>query len=308
MPAHNDLCLTLIGECIICTVQRLYNRTKRSQMPCDPSNVYEMLKRDDSFSKILDGTQYDAHDFLKHLVGKMKHPSHFHNNMEGMFAFETNIDITCLQCKKAYKNITNTTDLVVNMRGTRSVKEALQAFFENEIVQKYLCIFCMKSVLASKKWKLLSTPKCLCLIISDSNTDIKINRDLNLKCFSEGRPCHWKYELASVIHHVGASYNEQHYITTVHYNNTVYTLDDSKVLKKEGYAGYHPYILFYERVEVICFKILQFLLCILMSDAIKFLYQSENSRIMFVPKFNFYLQHVLTYRKSLIFPCIGNPH
>lgn len=273
MPAHNDLCLTLIGECIICTVQRLYKRTKRSQMPCDPSNVYKMLKIDDRFSKVLDGTQYDAHDFLKHLVGKMKHPSHFHINMESMFVFETSIDTTCSQCKIVYMNINNNaTDFVVNMRGTRSVKEAVQMSFENEFVQKYNCIFCMKSVSASKKWKLLSTPKCLCLIIRDSDTDIKINCDLNLKCFAEGRPCHWKYELASVIHHVGASYNETHYVTTVHYNNTVYTLDDSKVLKKEGYADCHPYILFYERVEVTCFKILQFLLFILMFGAMKLLY------------------------------------
>lgn len=133
------------------------------------------------------------------------------------------------------------------MRGKHSVKQALETVFENGIFEKYKCIGCMKSVLASKRWNLLSTPKVLCLTMNYQYSSqykvnaIEINRNLILKCSAETRARYWKYELATVVDHAGQCSDKNS-----NFNN-------STVKEKYAYVHRNPSKLFYERVEVIVF-------------------------------------------------------
>lgn len=132
----------------------------------------------------------------------------------GQSYLKITVDIKCLKCKIEFKNTSEFRNFVVNIEGNMSVKDAFGKFFENEIVEKYNCIGCMESVLASKKWKILNTPEELCLLLryhrrQPKARNITFDRDLILKCSNEGGVRYWKYELASVTSHTGLNHDRE---------------------------------------------------------------------------------------------------
>ncbi|KAG4073416.1 hypothetical protein HA402_007672 [Bradysia odoriphaga] len=78
------------------------------------------------------------------------------------------------------------------------------------------------------------------------NSNIEINQDLIVKCFDGEKPRHFQYKIVSVVNHIGPSYSEGHYTTTVRHEDTTYTLDDSNVTAGFGISGQDAYLLFYE--------------------------------------------------------------
>lgn len=171
-----------IGECVICCVQKLYDKTKSSELPCDPSKLYGTLqKANRNLAVILNGEQQDAHEFFKLFKPVMQNERH----PEMYFAKKFTADIvTNIECQNAGQFTKAKTKLQI-LSSTFIVKkssEAFQTFFEKENVE-HKCITCMKSVLATKQFMLLSTPEYLCIILNrlhnrrtKFSSNIEINR------------------------------------------------------------------------------------------------------------------------------------
>lgn len=147
-----------------------------------------------------------------------------------------------------FYNTNEVRDLFVNMCGELSVKEAFQKFFENEIVEKYICINCMKTVLASKKWKTRNTPEELCLILTydpiiHEQSSVKLDRSLILKCFAETGIRYWKYKLVTATSHTSQGDEKDTYFTYMSHTSQ----------EEEGYEilEHSPFKLIYKRIEVI---------------------------------------------------------
>lgn len=247
-----------IGECVICCVQSLYEKTKSSKLPCDPSNLYGTLRKTNTnLARILNGGQQDAHEFFKFFIPVMENNKHPEMSFANKFIADIVTNIECLECNTNYQSENQAADFIVNIVRKHSVEEAFQSFFENDFVDEYKCITCMKSVLATKKFTLVSAPEYLCIILNrlknrrtKLRSNIAINRELEVKCFAEGQASHWKYGLLSAVNHIGLDYNSGHYTTTV-FSDKTYTFNDSKVRKQNNISGSDAYILIYERTEVI---------------------------------------------------------
>lgn len=262
---YNCTYFTFIGKCIICAVQTLYCKTKSSQIPFYPNRAYKTLEKSADLSKILDGAQQDAHEFFKNLIEaiekekkKTKNPDHAPIDFGNFFMAQIHTEVKCLKCRVTYNNKSSVGEFIVNIVGKRSVKQALESFFDGEVVNDYNCVNCMKYVSASKKYTLLSAPKCLCVVLnripSKGGKDsryIETNQELILKCFDGGKLRHFQYKIVSVVNHIGSKYESGHYTTTICYENTIYTLDDSKVFTGSKISNNTTYILFYERAGVI---------------------------------------------------------
>lgn len=237
----------------------LFDETKKNQKPCDPRTIYQALSKNTNISKLLDGRQHDAHEFLKLLIGN---ESRFHStaSLTSIFMAATKTEFKCLKCETSFYNNDDIGDFIVNVQGETSVDAALGAYFQNEVIERFQCVTCMESGLASKIFSITKMPQCLLVVLNRRNnrdrklnTSIDVNRELVLKSFDDSQTHHWRFKLASIINHTGIRYNEGHYTTIAFSGETIYKFDDSVVQKTKKISGRDAYILFYERVEVICF-------------------------------------------------------
>lgn len=214
---------------------------------------------------MFDGSQQDAHEFYKNFIqametvkAKMKSSEHQHIDIGNFFMAQINTEIKCLECRVVFNNKSSVGDFIVDVIGMRSVRQAMEKFFEGDLVHDYKCVKCMKTVLASKTYTLLSTPNCLCVVLNripskheKDSRYIEINQELVLKCFDDDEQRYFQYKMMSVINHVGPSYDKGHYTTAVRYEGTTYIFDDSRVVAGCEISTNNAYILFYERTGVI---------------------------------------------------------
>lgn len=254
------------GECVVCVVQTLLKCTKFNQVAYAPWQLYRVLQKSSKrFSKLLNGKQQDAHEFLKLLSEGMTNEKHSGLSFENKFNTEIITEVQCLTCKTVYKGNGTIGEFIVDIRGKKSIEIALQSYFEYTFVE-YKCITCKKEHLARKRTMLLRVPAYLCITLNrftSTNTKFKgriqITPNLNLtKYYCESQTSQWKYKLVAMINHHGSNFHRGHYTTLAFTDDGCYKFDDSDVIHVNGneVEGSEAYILFYQYYEVILFNLL----------------------------------------------------
>lgn len=263
----NVLELVSLDKCISCTVLKLFNNTKSSKSPYRPTQLYETLKKkNERFRKILNGRMQDAHEFLLLAAEGMETQKHSFKWFEDNFITDVRTIVQCLTCKTVFESNGHWGDFCLNINKQKSVQSALDVYFDWESVNGFDCNCCKKKVMAKKKYSLVSTPLCLCITLERFTKSSKINSKIEItlelttsEYFVETPVDHplpqYKYKLVAVINHLGKTLSSGHY-TAIAYvqNEESYEFNDSNVcpINKDAIKGDEAYILFYQRIEVIC--------------------------------------------------------
>lgn len=259
--------IVTLDKCISCDVLKLFKDTKTNKLPCNPTHLYQTLKKENErFRKILNGKMQDAHEFLLLAAeGMEKQKKHSFKWFENSFIADVRTTVQCSTCKSIFESDGHWGDFSVNITGQNSVQSALDMYFSWESLNGYNCKCCKKKVTAKKKYSLLSTPPCLCITLerfsksSKINHNIKITRELKTSEYFVETPVdsslqQCKYKLVAVVNHIGKTRSSGHY-TAIAYaqNEDVYEFDDSVVsqINENAIKGNEAYILFYQCAEVI---------------------------------------------------------
>lgn len=207
---------------------------------------------------LLNYSQQDAHEFLKLFTEEMAKQKHSDNSFENLFNTSITSEVKCSTCKTINKTLGSVSELFLDI-GKKSIENALQSFFEDEVVQ-YRCESCKATVSARKKFFLEKAPDSLCIALKrftasqrKINGNIDISTNLNLsQYFSENQTREWKYKLVAVINHIGKNPNSGHYTTITNIDNQYYMFDDSNVesISENEVLGSNAYILFYQLIQV----------------------------------------------------------
>lgn len=234
---------------------------KNQEQYYSPSNEYPVLRKENE--DLLNGKQQDAHEFLSRIMKALENKK----NCSTMFAelFE-HVHVTIVKCEYCHKTSSTTSKYsghVIEVHGRLTVREAVESYFAEEIVETYYCELCqnINKNSARKSYLLESGPKILYLVLNrfrnerkKNQDNIELNEELQLSVASETNQIN--YKLASIINHYGTSRFKGHYTATACCSNSYYEFDDSRVHDIKDPIGCNAYILMYELTEVF----LQFLL------------------------------------------------
>lgn len=246
-------------------VLMLFQDMKRHNSPISPIRLYEAMKKNNRFRYVLNGKMQDAHEFLMLAAEEMGSQSHSIKWFETSFFADVRTVVQCFTCNSTYNSDSCSGNFAINVN-EQSIQKALDAYFKWEIILNYYCAHCKKKVTAKKKYSLMSVPSCLFITLKRFSGSGKINRSISISAeisasnyfaqgalYNESSEC--RYKLVSAVNHLGQGSGSGHYTATVYsQNNDVYEIDDAIVRKTEmnGMKGHEPYLLFYERIEVIC--------------------------------------------------------
>lgn len=223
------------------------------------------MKQEERFRKMLNGRMQDAHEYLLLAAEVMEKQKHSFKWFEENFFADVRTILKCSECNNVCESDGHWGDFSLSIKKQKSVQSALKMYFEWESVNDYNCERCKKKVMAKKKYSLVSSPPCLCITLERFTKTSKVNRNIEItfelttseyfvdNLFDE--PEQYKYKLVAVINHLGKTRNSGHYTAIAcRENDEFYEFDDSNVRPNKSHLikGNEAYILFYERVQVIC--------------------------------------------------------
>ncbi|KAI3921747.1 hypothetical protein MKX01_005436 [Papaver californicum] len=220
------------------------------------------------------GRQEDAHEFLRYVIdachnaclkiNKANSPKRATTVVKEIFGGELQSQVKCLSCGAESNKIDEIMDISLDLYQTNSLKDALQRFFQPEMLDesnKYKCDKCKKLVSARKQMSILQSPNILVIQLKrfEGIFGGKIDRKI---AFEEGlvlsddmcresQDPHPEYNLFGTIVHSGYSPDSGHYYAYIKdAMDQWYCCNDSHVSPStvEEVLSEKVYILFFSRV------------------------------------------------------------
>lgn len=252
--------------------------TQSNIHPVKPNRVYSKLRQ--ICRHLMHGHQEDAHEFLRYLVEAMEkaYLLRFKNSKEfDQMTKETTplnqilggylkSSVRCMQCGHVSVTFQHFQDLLLDIRKSSSIEDALDTHFARERLEDmgYKCEACKKKVSATKQFSMERAPIALCIQLkrfsmmgSKLNKHITFGTRLNLSKYSSKRQAgggggndpQMMYRLVSMVTHLGSSQHCGHYTAVgLASSGNYYTFDDSSVraIGQHNVVETNAYIMFYE--------------------------------------------------------------
>lgn len=262
------------SDCIICAMARTLKETQENQnQSIKPYYVYSKLRL--VCKHLVPGDQEDAHEFLRYLVEAMEkaYLLRFKNSKEfDQYTKETTplnqilggylkSSVRCLSCEHVSVTFQHFQDLLLDIRKSSSIEEALDIHFARERLEDmgYKCESCKRKVSATKQFSMERAPITLCIQLKRfSMMGGKINKHvsfpprLSLSKYSSrkmGDERQMSYRLVSLVTHLGSSQHCGHYTAVgLTHTGNYYNFDDSSVrqIPVHNVLQSNAYIMFYE--------------------------------------------------------------
>ncbi|MCL7041977.1 hypothetical protein MKW94_009138 [Papaver nudicaule] len=272
---HSILCNSQNTNCPFCLLEtrivRSHTIDSQNDAPYKIQNSLSIFS--DQFRL---GRQEDAHEFLRFVIDAC-HDTCLKINktnsspksatttvVKEIFGGELQSQVKCLSCGAESNTIDEFMDLSLELYQINSLKDALQRFFQPEILDgsnKYQCEKCNKLVSARKQLSILQSPNILVIHLKRFENIFggKIDRKIafeerlllsNYMC-RESQDLHPEYNLFGTIVHSGYSQGSGHYCAYI--KNAMdrwYCCNDSHVSPSavEDVLSEKVYILFFSRV------------------------------------------------------------
>lgn len=225
------------------------------------------------------GRQEDAHEFLRYLIESMekayleRFPKHVITNLDQyskettplnqILGFYLRSSVRCLSCNHVSNTFQHFEDLLLDIRKSNTVDEALQGFFAREKLEDmdYTCSGCKKKVTATKQFSMERPPVVLCIQLKRfSMQGNKLNKQVSIKPKLDLTPYVRRtggnhgaqpltYRLVSMVTHLGSSQHCGHYTAIgLTESGAYYQFDDSSVhpIALQNVLQTNAYIIFYE--------------------------------------------------------------
>ena len=269
------------GFCMLCELEKHIKRAKSSNGdPIKPISIVQRLKYiNKSFQY---GRQEDAHELLRYIIDHMWKAclvnldikNNSNNKMDNKIKETTAINhifggyqrsqVLCLTCKMRSDTYDYFMDLMLDIRGAKSLEEALRKYTQAETLDNdnaYRCGRCKREVAARKRLSVYKAPNVATFQFKRFDADrifggkitkfISYPEDLDLKPYvSDSTQSFLKYQLNAVLVHIGHSSSSGHYYCFVKNSNGFwYRMDDSdvSVVSKNHVLQQQAYVLFYTR-------------------------------------------------------------
>lgn len=264
--------------CTICAVFKTLMLSQSSGHAVKPVPVFSRLR---SICKhMVVGRQEDAHEFLRYLIEAMekaymeRFPKSVLANLDQyskettplnqILGFYLRSNVRCLSCGHNSITFQHFEDLLLDIRKSNTVDEALQGYFAREKLEDmdYTCSGCKKKVTATKQFSLERPPVVLCIQLkrftmqgNKLNKHVSIKAKLDLTPYvrkvggNHGPQQPLNYRLVSMVTHLGSSQHCGHYTAIgVTESGSYYQFDDSSVhpIALQNVLQTNAYIIFYE--------------------------------------------------------------
>jgi ubiquitin C-terminal hydrolase len=277
---HAKMC-NINGFCMLCELEKHIRRTKVSNGdPIKPVSIVQRLKYINKNFQY--GRQEDAHELLRYIIDHMWKAclinldikSNSNNKLDSKIKETTAINhifggyqrsqVLCLACKMRSDTYDYFMDLMLDIRGAKSLEEALKRYTQAETLDKdnaYRCGRCKREVAARKRLSVYKAPNVATFQFKRFDADrifggkitkfISYPEDLDLRPYmSDLNQASLKYQLNAVLVHIGHSSSSGHYYCFVKNSNGFwYRMDDSDVsiVNKNHVLQQQAYVLFYIR-------------------------------------------------------------
>lgn len=240
-----------------------------------PHYVYSKLRF--VCKHLVPGDQEDAHEFLRYLVEAMEkaYLLRFKNSKEfDNYTKETTplnqilggylkSSVRCLSCDHVSVTFQHFQDLLLDIRKSNSIEEALDIHFARERLEDmgYKCESCKRKVSATKQFSMERAPITLCIQLKrfsmmggKINKHVSFSPRLSLSKYSSRKLTgnddrQMNYRLVSVVTHLGSSQHCGHYTAVgLTHTGNYYNFDDSSVRQIPVHTAVqsNAYIIFYE--------------------------------------------------------------
>ncbi|GFP95294.1 ubiquitin carboxyl-terminal hydrolase 15 [Phtheirospermum japonicum] len=263
--------------CLVCELERLVAMLRESGAPLSPVNILMYIRSLNS--QIGDGSQEDAHEFLRLLVASMQSiclegyggensvDPRLQNTtfIQHMFGGCLKSKVKCLRCHYESERYENMMDLTLEIFGwVKSLEDALTQFTSSEDLDgenMYRCARCATYVRARKQLKVQEAPNILTIVLKrfqegnygKINKCITFPEMLDMTPFMTGTddipPLYMLYAVVVHLDTSNASFSG-HYISYVKdLQGNWFRVDDTEVQPVElsQVMSQGAYILFYMR-------------------------------------------------------------
>jgi len=272
------------SPCIICGMSLTLRDSLQSGV-MRPNRIYDKLKM--ICKHFMHGRQEDAHEFLRYLIESLQRsylqsvqapknldtPSKETTPFNQIFGGYLRQDVTCLRCKNVSITFQHFMDVLLDIRQSSNVEDALANFFRPERIggsgdsgeqtqNMYKCEKCNVKVPAKKKCFIERPPVVLCIQLKrfsllggkiskpvTLSRRIDVSRHVKRKESSPTQLPPLQYKLVSMITHVGPSPNCGHYTAIGEAGNgQFFQFDDSSVrpIPVQQALNTASYVVFYE--------------------------------------------------------------
>ncbi|KAF0752046.1 ubiquitin carboxyl-terminal hydrolase 36 isoform X3 [Aphis craccivora] len=252
-------------DCIVCMVRETFKLIQK-QTGCS-FKASLITNRLSLICKYLSlHRQEDAHEFLCYLMESMErcYLSVLGNSAKSLddYSIETTpihqifsgyirTEITCGdKCGYVSTTYQNFKDMILDIRESENINDALEKFFVTESLDGFTCEGCQRQGAADKMFAIEKAPNRYNYDMSGRQTKnckpIKINRKIYLK-LKDQPPL--RYRLVSMVNHHGRTLDSGHYTTFGLTPYGYYCFNDSNVYQtnfKEHSKSTNSYIIFYE--------------------------------------------------------------
>ncbi|XP_038894470.1 ubiquitin carboxyl-terminal hydrolase 25 isoform X2 [Benincasa hispida] len=285
---HSSLCDSVSSdadrkrECPFCILERRIVRSLSLDLTLDsPFKIQNCLRIFAEHFRL--GRQEDAHEFLRYVIDachntclrlkKLRRNGSYNGGaatgsstvVKEIFGGALQSQVKCLSCGNDSNKVDEIMDISLDVLHSSSLKEALQKFFQLEILDgsnKYKCDNCKKLVMARKQMSILQAPNILVIQLKrfegifggKIDKAIAYEESLQLSNFmckgsQDSRP---EYKLFGTIVHSGFSAESGHYYAYIKdASGRWYCCNDSfvTVSNLQEVLSEKVYILFFSRTN-----------------------------------------------------------
>ena len=279
---HSNSC-KIDQFCMLCEMEKHIRRIRTSNgSAIKPISIVQRLKYINKSFQF--GRQEDAHEFLRYVLDHMWKACLINVNINDkdtkldprtkettyinqIFGGYHRSQVLCLTCNSRSNTFDFFMDFILDIRGAKSLEEALRKFTQAETLERenaYQCGTCRKKVTARKRFTIFKAPNVATFQLKRFDSDkifggkitkfISYPEELDLRPFmsdSASKPA-INYHLNAVLVHVGHSSNSGHYFCFI--KNSYghwYRMDDANVsmVSRNFVLQQQAYLLFYTRTS-----------------------------------------------------------
>ncbi|CAG0917852.1 unnamed protein product [Notodromas monacha] len=276
-------------NCLLCAMA---NTVRQSHVNSGSQFLPQLiLQRLRMISKTLrHDKQEDAHEFMRSLLStlqltylkfrgasKLDVRSQETTPIDQIFGGYIRSQVICQKCNRKSNTFDHFQDLILDLRGSNTLDEALASYFKKETLfssSGYKCVRCRTVVQASKKFSIEKPPNVLIIqlkrfesVFRKLSRVISFGRFLDLKPYSswvddshsvETLGNSMKYALNGIVVHNGHSLSCGHYYAVAKASDGIfYNFNDSSVHRTsfEYMRNCAAYLLFYIRTDSVPFSL-----------------------------------------------------